>query len=307
LRHAAYYYYASDLRSTSLAHQRNENRTPTGTATENGAKLWQAARLVQLPRVQRLLKLGADVGYRCNEHGTTALHQAAANSHKDVVETLLEADASVDDMDHEGKIALHFATSADIVKSLVMAGADVDHEDHEGKTPGRLALDRKNTAVVKALLNDRADPHKIYEDLKRTDSSRQRVSDNQSGEQGEDIDMQPNHTQGIHTSSAGYEQDTDDPIATVTAGLSDVYLDPASKNSDHSTSASRDDQKTAHDAPSPHSRYDQILPKDLNSHVSTIVTPEVHSQLSAADSSPALDISESDQKLRLLIGIVSLH
>ena len=58
------------------------------------------------------------------------------------MEALLEADASVDDEDNEGKTALHFATDADIVVALIMAGADVDHEDHKGKTPGRLALDR---------------------------------------------------------------------------------------------------------------------------------------------------------------------
>jgi ankyrin repeat protein len=51
-----------------------------------------------------------------------------ANTRKDVVVVLLEADASVDDEDNDGKTPLHHAESADIVEILIAAGADVDHE-----------------------------------------------------------------------------------------------------------------------------------------------------------------------------------
>lgn len=179
------------MRIAGLAQEPIPIKASTETATENGAKLWRAARFGQLPRVQRLLKLGANVGYRCNEHGTAALHQAAGDSHKDVMEALLESDANVDDMDHEGKTALHYATSVDIVKSLVMAGADVDHEGREGRTPGRVALVRKSTAVLNAFIEGLADPSKIFEPRLRTDSSRFETSGKLS--EGEETDLQDYH------------------------------------------------------------------------------------------------------------------
>jgi hypothetical protein len=156
-----YNYYGSEPRIASPTQAHSEVKAPTAIATGNGARLWRAARLGQLPLVRRLLKLGADVRYRCNEHGTTALHQAAKNAHKNVVEALLEAGAEVDDEDNEGSIALHVATSADVVEAMVMAGADVDHEDRAGRTPGRRACERSDMSVVQVLLDGHADPSKI--------------------------------------------------------------------------------------------------------------------------------------------------
>lgn len=126
----------------------------------------------QLPRVQRLIKLGANVGYRCDENGTTALHQAVDNSYKDVVEALLEAGASVDDEDDENATALHFASRQDVAETLIAAGADVDHEDRAGKTPGRRARDRQHMSVVEALIAGRADPSKMHLMIKDGDDGR---------------------------------------------------------------------------------------------------------------------------------------
>lgn len=106
------------------------------------------------------------------------------------MEALLQADASIDDEDFEGKAALHFATDADIVVALIMAGADVDHEDNKGKTPGRLALDRNDTAVVEALINGRADPSKIYEPREEA-GSRLVTSGNGSEEEEEEKEEDP--------------------------------------------------------------------------------------------------------------------
>ena len=44
-----------------------------------------------------LLKSGADVRYRCEEDGTTPLHQAALLSDTTILEDLLAAGANVDD------------------------------------------------------------------------------------------------------------------------------------------------------------------------------------------------------------------
>lgn len=157
--------------------------------------------------MQFLLKLGADASYRCNEHGTTALHQAVGNSHKDVVQALLEADASVDDEDYGAKTALHFATSADVVDALIMAGADVDHENRESKTPGRLALDRPNMDVVEALISGGADLSKIYEPLNNKDRSRHMTVDNEPGKEG-NTGLDQDHCAKTPNLSATREQRT---------------------------------------------------------------------------------------------------
>lgn len=109
-----------------------------------------------------LLKSGANLTFRCEEHGTTPLHQAALVGDTDVLEALLAAGASVDDEDREGATALHYAAQSMVVVILVMAGADVDHEDRAGRTPGRRACERSNMDVVKVLLDAHADPSKIH-------------------------------------------------------------------------------------------------------------------------------------------------
>lgn len=109
-----------------------------------------------------LLKSGADLTYRCEEDGTTPLHQAALLGDTDVLEALLAAGASVDDEDREGATALHYAAQSMVVVILVMAGADVDHEDHAGRTPGCRARERSNMGVMKVLLDRHADPSKIH-------------------------------------------------------------------------------------------------------------------------------------------------
>lgn len=108
-----------------------------------------------------LLKPGADVRYRCEEDGTTPLHQAALLSDTTILEDLLAAGASVDDEDGEGATAMHYASQSMAVVILVIAGADVDHEDHAGRTPGCRARERSNMGVVKQLLENHADLSKI--------------------------------------------------------------------------------------------------------------------------------------------------
>ena len=289
------------MRIASLAQGSTQIKAPSDPATENGAKLWRAARAGQLPRVQRLLKLGADVSYRCNEHGTTALHQAVENSHNDVVKALLEADASVDDEDHEGKTALHFATSVDIVEALITAGADVDHENREDKTPGRLALDRKNVAVVEALVRGRADPSKIYEPRGSTDSSR-RVALGESKQ--EETGLQYDHIRGVPNPSTIHNQNTDGHISTLTSDLStmDLHL-TAGEDSDRSSSTTEGNQTTGRTPPQQHAIS---RGRDQMHESSATVSPGVRSHLPADDSPHTLNVGGSNQERKLIIGIVSL-
>lgn len=296
------------MRIASLTQEPTQIKAPIETATENGAKLWRAARLGQLPRVQRLLKLGAVVGYQCNEHGTTALHQAVGNSHKDVVQALLDADASVDEEDFEGKTALHFATGADIVEALIMAGADVDHEDIEGKTTGRLALNRKDTAVVEALINGRADPSKIYEQREETGGSRLVTYSSQSEE--EDTNLQHCIVRGVFEPSCEHQQNTGGRMPALAKELTDADMHPPIRHmadSSISTTGNHSAEKTVLQPHGINSGRDQICEQDFISHVPSDLAPKACDRRSAADNSPNLDIvSECYQGSRLIIAIVSI-
>jgi hypothetical protein len=193
-----------------------------------------------------------------------------ANTRKDVVVVLLEADASVDDEDNNGKTPLHYTESADIVESLIAAGADVDHEDGEGKTPGRIALINQNEAVVKALISGRADRSKIYERRKDSHRSRRVISDNQSTK--EDADLRSNSFRETPDPSADHEQDTGDNMATVATELSDMYLHRTAGGSDHSSFATAGDQAARRTPP-----QQDVISRERN---------EVHGQPSAADGFP---------------------
>lgn len=108
-----------------------------------------------------MLKSRADFTYRCEEDGTTPLHQAALVGDRDILQVLLQAGASVDDEDREGATALHYAAERQVVATLITAGADVYHEDHVGRTPGRRARERSYMLVVHELLYNHADSSKM--------------------------------------------------------------------------------------------------------------------------------------------------
>ncbi len=54
---------------------------------------------------------GADVDYS-NVHGNTALHEASLNGHADTVKVLLQAGASIDILNNNGRSAFHFVTES---------------------------------------------------------------------------------------------------------------------------------------------------------------------------------------------------
>ena len=217
------------------------------------------------------------------------------------MEALLEADASVDDEDNEGKTALHFATDADIVVALIMAGADVDHEDHKGKTPGRLALDRNDAAVVEALIHGHADPSKIYEPREEA-GNRLVTAGNQSDEEG-DPDLQHYHIREAHDPSDKHEQNTDGRIPILAKEMHvDMHLPTRSRIPKPGGYAK--EKAVLH----PHtngSGREQMYEQDFISHVSSTLAPEASNRLSASGSTPALDVRNCDQGRRLIIAIVS--
>jgi hypothetical protein len=247
------------------------------------------------------------VNYRCEESGTTALHQAAGNAHKDVVDALLEADASVDDEDLNGSTALHFAISADIVEALIMSGSDVDHENGEGKTPGRLALDRQDIAVVRALISGRADLSKIYEPRKDTYSSKRVTSSNISEV---DTGLPQAFITEVPSLPEEREQDGDGQMSAMAIDFADLDMHLSNRDRDNiSSSSTPDDQSTEKTTSQPHAIHhadEEVREPGLSDYVSTTMTPEVCSPPPAVDKLLTSTIDQSSRPRRLVIGIVSV-
>lgn len=107
-------------------------------------------------RIRRDIKFNAgDV-----EHGWQALHMAAAEGHKDVVELLLKWKARVDAQDHRLGQPIHCAAAEGqvaIMDCLLNEGARVDARDVHGLQPIHLAAFRGHLDCVDFILED--DPH----------------------------------------------------------------------------------------------------------------------------------------------------
>lgn len=84
-------------------------------------------------------------------------------------------------------------------------------------------------------------------------------------------------------------------------------LRPTVRANNGSSSSTLKKQTTEHTDPQPHviSRPDQMHQSDLGSHFTATLSSGAHSQLSAADSFPALNVGGPGQDCRLIIGIVS--
>ena len=98
-----------------------------------------------------LINHGADPNIQ-DKLGNTALHFAAVNNSREVIEMLLEAGALIDAQNVLGDTALHRAAqeyAIDGVEVLIDHGASLDIENNEGET----ALDAaKNDAIRELLL-----------------------------------------------------------------------------------------------------------------------------------------------------------
>lgn len=122
----------------------------------------KAARQGDSGKVMALLKDDPYLVYdRSLEYGETALHVAAGEGYKDLVELLLankalvEAKATRKDI-RAGWTALHFATEAgrkDVVEFLVAKGANINARDDHFWTPLHWAATRGYKDVVESLLN----------------------------------------------------------------------------------------------------------------------------------------------------------
>ena len=117
----------------------------------DGDDLVKAASTGNLPRVHALLEEGVDVDLK-NNNGTSALIVSIEEGHEEVVLTLLNRGANVDQAKN-GVTALIRASSNGqeaIVQALLAKGANVNLTDDFGGTPLKYAKTQKIKGLLKA-------------------------------------------------------------------------------------------------------------------------------------------------------------
>jgi ankyrin repeat protein len=161
-------HYASEKGSNDVVKLLLEGGADPNQPMKDGQTALQAAILAGHEDIAAmLLEKGADPNLHAP--GTTPLLIAAAyNGHQRIVSLLLEEGANVD-VTSEGWTAMHHAAvnnHADIIPFLVRCGADVNRQNAESnQTPLQLAVEENAIDVVRALLENGADPDRTVTPL----------------------------------------------------------------------------------------------------------------------------------------------
>jgi ankyrin repeat protein len=106
---------------------------------------------------QALLDAGANPS-QVNVRGETPLMFAAAGGYADVLRRLLASGADVRARDYSGETALHYAGFSEAVGILTEAGAELDAQGRQGQTSLMKATAKGDACVVRALLEQGANP-----------------------------------------------------------------------------------------------------------------------------------------------------
>ncbi len=109
--------------------------------------------------VRTLIQTDAPVD-QADDAGLTALHHAARADNLDVIKMLLEAGASVNQKTSEGKTALHYSASDGSVATishLLNSGADVDARTNDEQTPLMFSSSRGREGLAYELIDSGAD------------------------------------------------------------------------------------------------------------------------------------------------------
>lgn len=97
--------------------------------------LLDAVVMRDINHVRALLKQGADINVRDEEHAETPIILAAKLAHASMVQLLLDAGAEVDARDDTGRTALFFVpVLSKKFEMLLDVGADIHTRDEEGNT-----------------------------------------------------------------------------------------------------------------------------------------------------------------------------
>ncbi|XP_066144951.1 ankyrin repeat domain-containing protein 29-like isoform X1 [Euwallacea fornicatus] len=104
--------------------------------------------------VVRFIESGADIEMK-DENGHAALHKAAKNGHKKVVETLLLHNANTEVSDNRNMTPIHYACDSgfnDIVNLLIEYEANLDAVNSTGWSPLMFASSNGHAKVAKSLV-----------------------------------------------------------------------------------------------------------------------------------------------------------
>ena len=97
--------------------------------------LLDAVVLCNKVEIRRLLKAGAEVDARDEEHNEAAIILAAKFCNAEILELLLAAGAKIEARDDQGRTALFLAdVGSETFARLLAAGADIHAVDHDGNT-----------------------------------------------------------------------------------------------------------------------------------------------------------------------------
>ena len=128
----------------------------------HGAELYSAAYHGNTASIRKLISRGADLKWRHPQGGATALYVACEFGHAEAAQLLLDSGAPADAARDDGATPLYKACQdggrTDIVLMLLAAGAQVDQMDQAGMTPLWVACHQGKPALVRALLDAKADP-----------------------------------------------------------------------------------------------------------------------------------------------------
>lgn len=118
--------------------------------------------------VNALIEKGVDVKAKDDVDGCMAIHLAAANGKNEVIDILLDKDASnINDVDNRGNTPLHWASMkdrADTVSLLIENGADIEAKDIDNWTALHYAAAFASLQTVEALVDNGADKNSLTKD-----------------------------------------------------------------------------------------------------------------------------------------------
>jgi ankyrin repeat protein len=117
-------------------------------------EIHDAAKAGDLAKVKALLNSNPDLVSSKDNNGTTPLHLAAHEGHKDMAELLLANKADVNAKDMYGDTPLHYAALwgyMDMVQLLLANKADVNANDSNGNTPLHEAAFKDHKDIVEFL------------------------------------------------------------------------------------------------------------------------------------------------------------
>ncbi|MBW5398364.1 ankyrin repeat domain-containing protein [Brachyspira pilosicoli] len=118
--------------------------------------------------VNALIEKDVDIKAKDDVDGCMAIHLAAANGKNEVIEILLDVDASnINDVDNKGNTPLHWASMkdrADTVSLLIENGADIEAKDVDNWTALHYAAAFASLQTVEALVDNGADKNSLTKD-----------------------------------------------------------------------------------------------------------------------------------------------